>query len=150
MRPASTTIAPLVALLAAATVATPATARPIDSPADRARSDSTYALPRHFHPADVPGNAKRRGTHSAYKLPPDFQTADATDAAKGRGTFTAPDVTVIKLPQSARSAQGAIDWTAAGIGAGGATGLLAITLAGALTVRRRQVGTRARAALSSR
>ena len=148
MRPTRITIAPLTALLAAATVATPATARPIDSPADPARSDSTYTLPREFHTADAPGNDEGRGPDATYKLPRGFQTADVGDAAEGRGTFTAPDVTVIKVPQPARSAHASVDWADAGIGAGGATGLLAIAVAGAITVRRRQVGARARAAVS--
>jgi hypothetical protein len=115
MRPTRTTIAPLAALLAAATLATPAAARPIDS---------TYELPR------------------------DFRTADVREAFEGRGPFNAPDVTVVKVPQPAPIPDGGVDWADAAIGAGGATGLLAITLAGALTLRRRQVGARARAAVS--
>jgi hypothetical protein len=141
-----TTIAPLAALLAAGTLATPAIARPIDSPADPARSDSTYEPPLGFY--TVPGYDERHGTHATYELPLGFRTADVTDAADGRGTFTAPEVTVIKVPQPARSPELGVDWADAAIGAGGATALLAITLAGEVTVRRRQVGARARAAVS--
>jgi hypothetical protein len=148
MRPARITTAPLAALLAASTLAAPASALPIDSPADPARADSAYALPRDFHTANVPGNDEGRGPNATYALPRGFRPADVTDAIEGRGTFTAPDVTVINVPQLARPAHGGLDWADAGIGAGGATGLLAITLAGALIVRRRQMDARARAVVS--
>jgi hypothetical protein len=119
MRPTRTTIAPLAAVLAAATLATPATARPIDSPG---------------HPSE---SRPRQ----------DLRSPDARDAAAGRGTFNAPDVTVIKLPQSAPSPRGGVDWADAAIGAGGATGLLAISLAGAMTLRRRHSDPRSRTAI---
>lgn len=125
MRPSRSAITvPLAAVLAAATLAAPATARPIDAPAPPARPQATYELPR------------------------DFVPADARDAAARRGTFTAPDVTVIKVPQPVSVPEQGVDWADAAIGAGGATGLLAITLASAITLRRRQSGTRARPAIS--
>jgi hypothetical protein len=123
MRPTRPSLAPLAAVLAAATLATPATARPIDSAAQRAR------------------------THSTYQLPRDFRTADVRDAAEDHGTFNAPDVTVIKVPQRGPSPRGGVDWTDAAIGAGGATGLLALSLAGAITLRRRQSSPHTRAAI---
>jgi hypothetical protein len=54
-----------------------------------------------------------------------------------------------RLPRShpARLDQG-VDWADAAIGAGTATGLLAISLAGAMTFRRRRNGARAQAAIS--
>jgi hypothetical protein len=124
MRPSRTAIAPLAAVLAAATLAAPATARPIDSTTHSARSHSTYTLPR------------------------DFVTADARDAGAHRGTFNAPDVIAIKVPQPAPALQDGVDWTDTAIGAAGATGLLAIALAGALTLRRRPSSPRAGAAIS--
>jgi len=138
MRPTHTTIAPLAALLAAATLATPATAR----------TYSTYELPPDFRTADVRAAADGRGGHASYELPRNFRTADARDATDGRGTFNAPAVTVVEVPQPAPAPESGVDWTDAAIGAGGATGMLAITLAGAITLRRRQLGARARAAVS--
>jgi hypothetical protein len=123
MRPTRSTIAPLAAVLAAATLATPASARPIDAPAPPARPQATYELPRDFLPADV------------------------RDAAARRGTSNAPEVTVIKVPQPGPSPRGGVDWTDAAIGAGGATGLLALSLAGAITLRRRQSSPHTRAAI---
>jgi hypothetical protein len=114
MRPSRTTVATLAAVLSAATLAAPASARPIDSTAHPARTHSTYTLPRDFH------------------------TADARDAAAGRGTFNSPDVTVIEVPRSAPSVRDGVDWTDTALGAAGAAALLAISLAGATTLRRRQ------------
>jgi hypothetical protein len=119
MRPTRTTIAvPLAVVLAAATLAAPATARPIDAPAPPARPQATYELPRDFLPADV------------------------RDAAARRGTSNAPEVTVIKVPQPAPAPDQGVDWAYAAIGAGGATGLLAITLAAAMGLRRRHAAAR--------
>jgi hypothetical protein len=73
---------------------------------------------------------------------------DTIDAASGRSTFAAPMVTVIKVPQRVSVPEQGVDWADAAIGAGGATGLLAIALAGAITLRRRQSGERAAAAVS--
>jgi hypothetical protein len=122
MRPTRTTIAPLAAVLAAATLATSAPARPIHSPG---------------HPSEPATRTWRN-----------LSSPDAQDAAAGRGTFNAPDVTVIEVPRSAPAPRCGVDWADAAIGAGGATGLLAISLAGAVTLRRRQSSARARAALS--
>jgi hypothetical protein len=148
MRPTHTSIASLAALLAAATLATPASARPIESPAQPARTDPAYKLPGDFRTADVGVAGKGRGAHSAYELPRDFRTADVREAAKGRGTFNAPAVTVVKVAEPAPSPVGGLDWADAAVGAAGAAGLLTITLAGAMTMRRRQQGARARAAVS--
>jgi hypothetical protein len=149
MRLTHTSIAPLAALLAAATLAAPATARPQSTyelpqyfrteAADGRGAHSTYTLPRDFRSEAADG----RGAHSTYTLPQAFRTADSREAAKGRGTFNAPGVTVVKLALPSPSPDGGVDWADAAIGAGGATGLLAITLAGAMTMRRRHVGARA-------
>jgi len=122
MRPTRNTIASIVAVLAAATLATPATARPLD-----AISNRQY---EHLN-----------GGHAQ-----DLRSPDTVDAAAGRGTFNAPDVTVVKVPQPARSPHGGVDLADAAIGAGAATGLLAISLAGAMTLRRRHSHQRSGAA----
>jgi hypothetical protein len=123
MRPTRTTLAPLAAVLAAATLAAPATARPIDATTQPARTDPAYALPR------------------------DFVTADVRDADEGRGTYNAPPVIVVKVPQPAPARHDGVDWAHTAIGAGGATGLLAISLAGAITLRRRESSPHTRAAI---
>jgi|tagenome__1003787_1003787.scaffolds.fasta_scaffold19872890_2 hypothetical protein len=59
---------------------------------------------------------------------------DAQDAAAGRGTFSAPVVTVVKVPAVATDdgSGGGIQWTDAGVGAGGMLGI--ILLAGGTAV----------------
>jgi hypothetical protein len=141
MRPTRTTIAPLAAVLAAAIVAAPATARPIDSTADRPPAESTIA------PVDPHHAALAHKRHERLSPKQDLRMPDTIDAAAGRGTFNAPEVTVIKVPQSAPSPDPAVDWVDAAIGAGGATGLLALSLAGAMALRRRQGSSRTRAAI---
>jgi hypothetical protein len=116
MRPTRTIIAPLAAVLAAATLAAPAGARPIDPPAQ---------------PSDP-----------APRTWQNLSSPDAQDAAAGRGTFNAPDVIVLKVPQPAPLPHDGVDWADAAIGAGGTTGLLAISLAAALALRRRHAGAR--------
>jgi hypothetical protein len=52
---------------------------------------------------------------------------DAQDAAAGRGTFSAPQVTVVKVPAVATDGSdggGGISWTDAGVGAGGMLGII--------------------------
>jgi hypothetical protein len=71
--------------------------------------------------------------HSVADPLQDLRSADTRDAAAGRGTSTAPDVTVIKVPEPAPTAGGGIDWTDAGLGAAvvlvlGAAGAAAMAL----------------------
>ena len=69
----------------------------------------------------------------------DLRSPDSTDAAAGRGTFSAPEVTVIRLPQSAPSpSPGGMDWADAGIGAAGLLGVILVALSTLAVVRRRQ------------
>lgn len=64
---------------------------------------------------------------------------DARDAAQGRGTFSAPEVTVLKIPQPAAPASGGgVDWADVGIGAGGALGVVLLAGGGAALVARRR------------
>ena len=73
----------------------------------------------------------------------DLRSPDASDAAAGRGTFSAPDVTVVRLPQAAppdREA-GGIDWGDAGIGAASVFAAIALGLGGAFAIaHRRRLG----------
>jgi hypothetical protein len=147
MRPTRTTLAPLAAALAVATLATPATARPSDPTPQPARTNPTYQLPRDFMTADV-GDAAHGRTRPDTARQQDLRMPDTVDAAAGRGTFNAPEVTVIKVPQPAPSSQSGVEWADAAIGAGAATGLLAISLAGVMTLRRRRSTPRVRAAIS--
>ena len=74
----------------------------------------------------------------------DLRSADARDAAAGRGTFNAPRVAVVKLPasseQTSAPAGGGIDWSAAGIGAGGALTMVLLATGGAVAVGHRRRG----------
>ena len=68
----------------------------------------------------------------------DLRSPDARDRAAGRGTFSAPEVTVVKVSEPAPApTSGGLDWTDAGIGAGGMLGLVLIGVGGALVIVRR-------------
>ena len=69
------------------------------------------------------------GASPAYQ---DLRSPDARDAAEGRTTYVVPPL--VKLTPG----RDGFDWGDAAIGAAGASGLLAISLAGAMTLRRRQ------------
>jgi hypothetical protein len=68
-----------------------------------------------------------------------LQSPDARDAAAGRGTDNSPRVVFVKVPQpsTAASTQG-IDWTDAGIGAGGLLGLSLLGLGGTFVIVHRK------------
>jgi len=70
----------------------------------------------------------------------DLRSADARDAAVGRGTFNAPEVTVVKLPQTSPPASSGIDLSDAVIGAGGALAVILLASAGAFAVGHRRRG----------
>jgi hypothetical protein len=72
----------------------------------------------------------------------DLRTPDARDAASGRGAFSAPEVTVIKVPQASPSPAGGIDWVDVGIGAGSLLGLILLGLASTIAVSHRRQGGR--------
>jgi hypothetical protein len=78
-----------------------------------------------------------RDAARAAQIPRDLRSPDTRDAAAGRGTFSAPQVTVIKVPQPAPSA-GGIDWGDAGIGAGAAIGLTLLALGSTLAIAHRR------------
>ncbi len=73
----------------------------------------------------------------------DLRSPDARDAAAGRSAAGSPSVLVVRIPQH-RSAGGGIDWGDAGIGAGGAVAVLALTAGGTLALQRRRHVTSAR------
>jgi hypothetical protein len=73
----------------------------------------------------------------------DLRSPDTRDVAAGRGAFSAPQVTVIKVPQPAPSA-GGIDWGDAGIGAGAAIGLTLLALGSTLAIAHRRHSSPAR------
>jgi hypothetical protein len=146
----------LAAALVATAVAVPtANAQPLDpvaKPATTHRCDT----PRPGHPSQACAQADRpvdgrvaalaqERYYSSYDIPAsaqkqDLRSPDSRDAADGRGTFNAPDVTVVKVPQSAPSTSG-IDWEDAALGAGIVLGLTLLGLTGAFAVvHRRQAG----------
>jgi hypothetical protein len=67
----------------------------------------------------------------------DVRSPDTRDYAEGRGTFSAPEVTVVKVPEPAPPSAG-IDWGDAGIGAGGMLGLILLALGSILAVVHRR------------
>jgi hypothetical protein len=78
-----------------------------------------------------------RDAAGAAQIPRDLRSPDTRDAAAGRGSFSAPQVTVIKVPQPAPSA-GGIDWGDAGIGAGAAIGLTLLAFGSSLAIAHRR------------
>jgi hypothetical protein len=96
-------------------------------PADQVSSATTHS----------PRAQELRRLEAGGRPTQDLRSADARDAAEGRSTADAP------MPEMTRplveiTRIDRFDWTDAAIGAGGAAGLLAISLAGAMTFRRRQ------------
>jgi hypothetical protein len=65
---------------------------------------------------------------------PDLRSPDAQDAAEGRGAWNAPRVMVVKMSRPQVSGSNGFDWTDAGIGAGGALGLVLLAVGGTLVV----------------
>ena len=63
---------------------------------------------------------------SASNPPQTLMSPDAQDAAAGRGTYSAPEVTVIKVPAAGTDGSGGFQWTDAGVGAGGMLGLIVL------------------------
>jgi hypothetical protein len=77
------------------------------------------------------------GWHGA-RPPQNLASPDAHDAAQGRGTFSAPEVTILKVPQPAQASGGGVDWADVGIGAGGVLGVVLLAGFGAALVTRRR------------
>ena len=117
MRATHTLTGPLAAALAVATLAAPASA------------------------ATASGSHQRSAGESTIRAYQDLRSPDARDAAEGRTTYVVPPL--VKLTPG----RDGFDWGDAAIGAAGASGLLAISLAGAMTLRRRQTRPRSRVAV---
>lgn len=69
----------------------------------------------------------------------ELRSPDVGDYAEGRGAFSAPEVTVVRVPEPVPST-GGLDWVDAGIGAGVVVGLMLLALGGFLTVSHRRRG----------
>jgi hypothetical protein len=82
------------------------------------------------------GTSSLAGTTSAAPRQ-DLRSPDTRDYAEGRGTFSAPEVTVVKVPAPASHSSG-LDWGDAGIGAGGMLGLILLALGSGLAVVHRR------------
>jgi hypothetical protein len=72
----------------------------------------------------------------------DLRWPDTRDAAEGRSTASQPAPAVGARPLVEVAHADGFDWTDAAIGAGGAAGLFAISLAGAATFRRSEPAAR--------
>jgi hypothetical protein len=142
MRPTRTLTGPLATILAVATLAAPAaasTGQDLRSPdardvaAGRTIGRAAAPIGQDLRSPDARDVAAGRtiGTAAA-PIGQDLRSPDARDAAAGRSTAD------IAAPVLEVTSAGGFDWGDAAIGAGGATGLLAISLAGAMTLRRRQ------------
>lgn len=140
MRPIRTCLASLAAVLAAATLATPASAGPIDSPAGQRDTGWRPAPAQDLRSADARDAADGRTPRDLTEMTStsrwDKRSPDARDAAEGRSTADVAS-TVIEISRPT-----GFDWRDAAIGAGGATGLVAISLAGIMTLLRRRHGLR--------
>ena len=68
-----------------------------------------------------------RVTEAQRPAAPGSRSPDARDYAEGRGTFSAPEVTVVKVPESptpSTASASALDWIDVAIGAGAALGVM--------------------------
>jgi hypothetical protein len=113
------------------------------SPEERARAFGRQDL-RSPDARDAAITHQRSNRSRATKLnesAQDLRSPDARDAADGRGTFNAPDVTVVKIPESAPTTSG-IDWADVGIGAAGVLGMALLALGGTFVVAHRRHGAR--------
>jgi hypothetical protein len=136
---------PLITIVLAtlALAAPTAVARPIGT-GDGIRTSSlagTSSAPAQDLRSPDARDAARTGSLAASTSIPgqDLRSPDARDAAARRGTFSAPDVTVVKLPRPMTVASdGGIDWGDVGIGAGGVLGLALLALGGTFAAHRRQ------------
>jgi hypothetical protein len=137
------------ALVASALVAPAAVAQPIDTGPPDIHASLAQAAAAERHKQDLRSPDARDAAlaqeqyYSAYPTPEsagsaqDLRSPDTRDAAEGRGTFNAPDVAVVKVPQTAPSSSG-FEWDDAGIGAGIVFGLMLLTAGGTVAVVRQR------------
>jgi hypothetical protein len=121
-----------VALVAVAVTAPTTNARPIDpgGAAQRAADAERAASLTQERYYGSYGDQTRKPRQ-------DLRSPDTRDAAVGRGTFNAPEVTIVRVPQSAPSSSG-IHWQDATMGAGTVLALTLVAFAGALAVAHRR------------
>jgi hypothetical protein len=132
--PRSTHAIALGLVLAALAPATALASSDLRSPDARDAATASTAQSRYLWGALEPSTAA---------APVDLRTPDASDAAAGRSAAGSPSVIVVRMPQH-QSAGGGMDWGDAGIGAGGAIAVLALTAGGTLALQRRRHVTSAR------
>ena len=101
-----------------------------------------------YHPAgsarysNAELNASAADAATQVQPVPDLRSPDAQDAAEGRGAWTAPRVMVVRISRPQVSNSGGFDWTDAGIGAGGALGLMLLAVGGTLVLAHGRRGAR--------
>jgi hypothetical protein len=141
MRLTRTSSAPLAAILAAAALATPAIAAGGADPAERPCVEPKAPPRQDLRMPDTRDFAQGRTTLNASEPPPAqcFSSPDTRDTAAGRD---------IASPVIRVTPAGGLDWGDAAIGAAGASGLLAISLAGATTLYRRHGDPRSPSAIN--
>jgi hypothetical protein len=98
---------------------------------------ATLAAPTAGAQQDLRSPDTRDGAATAAQSPrQELRSPDARDASEGRGTFTAPDVTIVAVPERSPSSDG-FQWRDAAIGAGALVALSLLVLAGTVGIRRR-------------
>jgi hypothetical protein len=140
------------ALVASALVAPAAVAQPIDTGPPDIHASLAQAAAAEHHKQDLRSpdardaalaQERQYSSYPAYPSPEptgsaqDLRSPDTRDAAEGRGTFNAPDVAVVKVPQTAPSSSG-FEWDDAGIGAGIVFGLMLLTAGATVAVVRQR------------
>jgi hypothetical protein len=116
----TTGIALSIAALAAPSALASTTPQSLVSP-DAQDAAGGRGTSQSFVSPDAQDAAGGRGTSQSFVSP------DAQDAAGGHGTYSAPEVTVVKVPAVATDngrGGGGIQWTDAGVGAGGMLGII--------------------------
>jgi hypothetical protein len=112
--------------------ATPATAHIHGTPTPTPPQDRRALA----NTSSLAGTTAARHAGQAGRVRQSLQSPDARDAAEGRGAFNSPDVVVVKAqPQTRPALTNGIDWSDAGIGAGGLLGMSLLGLGGMLLIR---------------
>ncbi len=127
--------------LALAAFTAPATAAPLDL--REPVSPAAFPAPPTSASQDLRNADSRDPAPVVASASQDLRSPDTVDAAAGRGTFSAPEVTVVKVPgppAPASTSGGGLDWTDAGIGAGGILAVVLVALGGTIAVLHRKHG----------
>jgi hypothetical protein len=128
-------------LALAALAASTASANPVDLRSQAGTSSlagTTSSAPRQDLRSADARDAARSADARQGQPHQDLRSPDTRDRrAEGRGTFSAPEITVVKVTQPVPPSAG-IDWSDAGIGAGGMLALVLLALASILAVVHRR------------